>query len=280
MRALVLSGGGAKGCFQVGALDYLINTKNLSFDLICGVSVGALNGAMIAQSDFELLKQVWLNITSARDTYRKRWGFILGIGHILGALLGKDSLYDNTPLKNLIDRYIDQAKIISSGRRLRVGAVSLYDGAIHSIPESHPNLKMAILASTAIPLAFSPINISDDLMSMVDGGVRDVTPLKEAIDLGADEIYVILCSPSELKKTKRDYANSLEIVLRTLDILTNEIYRNDIRTCLRYNSRPDKRTIDLKIIQPQVEVCDTLEFKPDVLRAGMKMGYQRAQSVL
>jgi len=139
---------------------------------------------------------------------------------------------------------------------------------------------MAILASTAIPLAFSPINISDDLMSMVDGGVRDVTPLKEAIDLGADEIYVILCSPSELKKTKRDYANSLEIVLRTLDILTNEIYRNDIRTCLRYNSRPDKRTIDLKIIQPQVEVCDTLEFKPDVLRAGMKMGYQRAQSVL
>ncbi len=277
MRALVLSGGGAKGSFQVGALDYLINKKGLNFDLVCGVSVGALNGALIAQGDLEKLKSIWLNIKSRRDIFRKRWGFIPRVGPALGALLGKDSLYDNSPLGKLIDEYVDLDKLNRSGRILRVGTVSLYDGRYYSIPGTHSDLKKLILASATIPIAFSPINISRDLMSMVDGGVRNITPLREAIDLGAEEIYVILCSPLELQKTKSDYKNSIEIALRTLEILTNEIYNNDIKVCLRNNNRPDKKFIDLKIIRPKKPVGDTLAFNPTLIREGMRLGFEAAE---
>ncbi|MCP4632415.1 MAG: hypothetical protein GY855_05775 [candidate division Zixibacteria bacterium] len=273
-RALVLSGGGAKGCFQVGALDYLINQKGLDFDIICGVSVGSLNASIVAQGDYETLKKVWLEIGSPDDIFKKRtFGW-------LGALLGKDSLYNNEPLWEKIDKHVDQSKIINSGKHLRIGVVSLYTGQYYSVSEIHSSLKRLILASTTIPVAFSPINVSSELMSMVDGGVRNMTPLKEAIDLGADEIYIILCSPTELEKTKKDYGATIEIALRTLEILTNETFRNDIHTCLEYNERPDKKVIDLKIIRPVTEVCGTLSFESSAIRAGMEMGYREAEKVL
>lgn len=64
--ALVLSGGGFKGAFQIGALDYLREAKlvdpELRFDVIAGISAGALNGAFIASQQYELLKTIWQRI--------------------------------------------------------------------------------------------------------------------------------------------------------------------------------------------------------------------------
>src|SRR5688572_19786456 len=66
--ALVLSGGGFKGSFQVGALQYLkknwsvIDPQNpvMKFDIVAGVSVGSLNGALIASDAFDQLEQLWI----------------------------------------------------------------------------------------------------------------------------------------------------------------------------------------------------------------------------
>ena len=51
--ALVLSGGGAKGAFQVGALQHLIEDRGLDFTIVAGVSTGALQAAMVAQGDID-----------------------------------------------------------------------------------------------------------------------------------------------------------------------------------------------------------------------------------
>ena len=65
-NALVLSGGGFKGAFQLGALDYLrevgLIDPALHFDVIAGISAGALNGAFIATQQYELLKDIWARI--------------------------------------------------------------------------------------------------------------------------------------------------------------------------------------------------------------------------
>src|ERR1043165_4827391 len=65
--ALVLSGGGFKGAFQLGALQYIRQnwktitgeTSEMHFDIIAGVSVGALNGVMVGMNKFEALEQLW-----------------------------------------------------------------------------------------------------------------------------------------------------------------------------------------------------------------------------
>ena len=62
MRGLVLEGGGAKGSFHVGALKALYE-RGYTFDGVTGTSIGALNGAFIAQNDFDTLYEVWYNAT-------------------------------------------------------------------------------------------------------------------------------------------------------------------------------------------------------------------------
>lgn len=67
--ALVLSGGGFNGAFQVGALNYIQEnwkkitglTSPMKFDLIAGVSAGALNGALVAMNKLDLLNDLWIN---------------------------------------------------------------------------------------------------------------------------------------------------------------------------------------------------------------------------
>ncbi len=61
MRGLVLEGGGAKGAFQIGAYKALLE-NGFEFDGITGTSIGSLNGAMIAQGDFEKLEKLWREI--------------------------------------------------------------------------------------------------------------------------------------------------------------------------------------------------------------------------
>ena len=58
--ALVLSGGGAKGAFQFMAEKYAREVKGYRWDIIAGVSVGALNGTMLAMGKYKQLEDIWL----------------------------------------------------------------------------------------------------------------------------------------------------------------------------------------------------------------------------
>lgn len=298
--ALVLSGGGAKGAFQVGALDYLINEKKVNFDIVCGVSVGALNASMVAQGDYDTLKEIWLGIKSTGDIFHQR---LFGI---LGRLFGADSIYTNRPLWKKIDRYVNPEKIRSSGRELRIGTVSLQTGEYILVNQDFPDLKKWILASTAIPLTFEPIEL--DGKQVIDGGIREITPLSTAIHLGAERIFVVLASPTNVQKSEKEYRSLMEIGVRSMDIILAEVCANDLRIAQMVNAnircwnelkkRVDKsghrikdfyeginfihekhREIELIGIIPEEEIISTLEFNPAKIRQAITAGYAEAKKV-
>jgi NTE family protein len=62
MRALVLSGGGAKGAYEAGLVSTLVHEFHEEFDIICGTSIGAINAAFIAQNKVDDLSKMWQNI--------------------------------------------------------------------------------------------------------------------------------------------------------------------------------------------------------------------------
>jgi len=90
--AFVLSGGGAKGAFQVGVLKYLYKEQGLRPDIICGTSVGALNAAKLAEghqdSDqaFDELEAIWRGITSERDIFLPNPAIEAGLDAVRGAV--------------------------------------------------------------------------------------------------------------------------------------------------------------------------------------------------
>src|SRR5512139_3174552 len=140
VTALVLSGGGAKGAFQVGAEKYAREVKGYTWNVIAGVSVGALNGAMLAMHKYDRLFEIW-NTVSNDKVYTG--GF--GVWSALKIWLrGARSFYGNGPLQKMIAQEVEPDKFKVD---LRIGAVSLQSGEYVIYKPGDPYVAEAILAS-------------------------------------------------------------------------------------------------------------------------------------
>jgi NTE family protein len=206
-RALILSGGGARGAYEIGVWKYLCEMKWRP-DLICGSSVGAINGAAItaglALSDLIML---WKSIERGkvfRVSVRKRiMNFILGKGFT--------SYMDTRPLRTFLESALDVDRIRKSDIELVIAAVNIRSSEIayfnnSSIGTDH------IMASSAIPLLF-PWQLIEG-MPYWDGGVMANTPIAPAMERQAREIIVVLLSPVgdaelPLPKTQREAVERL-----------------------------------------------------------------------
>jgi NTE family protein len=287
--ALILSGGGAKGAFQCGAERYAREVKGYSWDIIAGVSVGALNGAMLAMGKYQRLFEVW-NTISNDQVYTGGFN-LLGV---LRLLFGAKSFYGNDPLWRLLQAEMEPEKITAD---LRIGAVSLVTGEYVQFTKDSPALKDAILASTIMPVIWSPLDVDDQHLAMVDGGVRNITPLGDVLALEPDELVVINCTPQQPARLDQPPANVLQIGLRSLDLMMNEIFVNDLRVFQRINAlvrqAKDKglelthprtgrayRYIPCHIIDPDYDLGDTLDFSQETVQASLLAGVRRAREVL
>lgn len=276
-KALVLSGGGSKGAFQVGALKRWILEENCRYDVLCGISVGALNAAFLSQfkpvdqaKACRGLEAMWTSLQN-NDVWRK---------HFLGevAALWKPSVYDSTPLMNLVRTQFDPAKARISGALLRVVAVSWNTGALHVADQSDKNIAEWVLASSSFPCFLAPIKIDDQMWS--DGGLREVTPLGEAIRAGAEEIDIIMCSnPNKPSNWGTEGKNAIHYALRTLDLMSEEIIRKDVRVCGLKNDLaeidPKYSKVKIRLVQPSQSLTgNSLEFNPESTNRMMAIGYE------
>lgn len=284
---LVLSGGGAKGAFQVGAERVLREEGGFVWERVLGVSVGALNGALLGQERPGDLAEVWRTIREEDVHRRYPW---LVVAFRVG-ILGKRSLYDNRPLRATIQRHL-------AGRPFRVpvhvGRVSLASGLFELVGSDRPEAEFldAVWESATMPVVWEPVGPE----ARVDGGIRNVTPLGDALAFRPTEIVVILASPRAIQPVPppRDI---LQVALRALpDIAIDEILVSDVREFVRINrlvlqaaeqgatlrdesGRP-YRHAEITLIEPAASLGDTLDFSPEAIRARLAAGEEAARKVL
>jgi NTE family protein len=285
----VLSGGGAKGAFQCGAEKYAREVKGYHWDIIAGVSVGALNGVMLAMGKYQKLLEIWNSISNQR-VYTGGFNLI----SLIKLLFGARSFYGNEPLWQMLKQELEADKIAAD---LRIGAVSLVSGEYVEFRTDEPKLAEAILASTVMPIIWTPVDISDRYQSMVDGGVRNISPIGDVLDVEPDEVVIINCSPEAFDTLPGPPSDISKIGLRTLDILLNELFRSDMHEFVRINhlvkeaaaqgttlhhpvsGRPLKY-YECKIIEPASPLGDTLDFSQAAVQKSIKAGVERAREVL
>lgn len=284
MRALVLSGGGVKGAYQIGVLKHLIVDLDRQYDILCGVSVGALNTSFLSmfskeeeKEGFQSLLDFWLTVDN--DKIWKNW-FPFGKLHALWL----KSMYNSQPLIDTVHQYITLDAVRKSGRKVCVGAVSLTTGNYRSFTQDDDSFVDGILASSAFPSGLKPISIGNELYT--DGGVKHITPLKEAIDLGADEIDVILCSPEKTTASYDNNSTTIKLALRTIDLMSDEIMNSDLKMANLYNKisqldpNSGKKFINMNIIRPAVNLVeDSLEFDPNQIKIMIDKGYNDAKLI-
>lgn len=221
--AIILSGGGARGAYEVGVLWYLFEEITRlrgappNVDIVCGTSVGAINSAFLASH----LADPMLGMRRLVDVWSSlKLDDVLGFGlrqavSLPRVLMGGGAgagIFDVSPMAKLVQREIPWRAISRSMKSGQLKALSvsttevatgrtvvfMQTGPFTSLPTRAPPRTLIrgerigpqhALASAAIPLLFPPVQLGNQLY--VDGGVRQNTPIAPAIRLGATHVLVV-----------------------------------------------------------------------------------------
>lgn len=187
-KALILSGGGARGAFQAGVWKYLTEI-NWQPDIICGTSVGAINAAAIGSGiSADKLITLWTSFSHSRIF---RLNFLKFAAHVISGRKIKPML-DTGPLADIIEGNINIQLLRTSRIKIVISAVNLTTGHLEffSGKQIQPEL---LLASGSMPLIFPWQTFQGT--PYWDGGVISNIPITPALDSGARDIIVVSLSP-------------------------------------------------------------------------------------
>ncbi len=304
-RALILSGGGAKGAFSVGALKTLDDRGINQFDLISGSSTGALISALICAGELTVLRNVYRSVTN---------NDIIKTQNIIATLTAnppRPFLMDTTPLENMIDTHVTEPvyqRIRTSNTILCLTTVNLKTGRITVFSSkrieptsfydaitirNHGHLKKALLASSN-QAAFLPpvtIRVGGEDQQFVDGGNREVIPTRVVANVlptlagdgnaGQDEVYIVSNNPSRLIEGEDQYTSFLNILFRALSIFIHDVRQNDLQIIRSYANDHNSKLI---LIEPQNDLdpdfSTGLRFDPAIMTGWMVQGEDKAEEVL
>lgn len=212
VRALVLSGGGVLGALQAGILRALFRTPYRP-DLIVGTSAGALNGAFLSfQPDAKGADELVTIWSSLRD---KSLFMFNPLRIAYQMFTQKLCLFNSDLLKELVEQYAPADDFGATKIPLYITTTNLSKGRKEVFHEGP--ISRAVLASTALPGFFCPVEIDGD--QYVDGGVLANLDLETALDLGATEILAIDLSRC-IDGQRPD--SMVSLWMQTLDVIQRE----------------------------------------------------------
>jgi NTE family protein len=249
---LCLSGGGARGAYQIGAIQALHEAGILSrISYFSGTSIGAANASLIASCGIEKAKEVWFSIPqhALKSTmpFKKRFSFEYIKSLDQGIF---ETSFLEEVLVNAID--FDQLKTkkvfvtLADGGQYNNGVFDLISSTfdhyikkdskviyipLHELQEK--DVIKSILASCAIPVVFP--SVKDKEKKYYDGGVFDNIPVSPLLEAGCDVIIIIHLNKTYFFATEK-YENASFIEIKS---------KTSLGSIFRFNNENSKRLFDL-----------------------------------
>jgi len=281
--ALVLSGGGARGAYQVGVLRGLVDLGLVSagrsdFEIVVGSSAGAINAvALAARADrfvdgLERLEQAWREMepqqifrTDLRSLGRIGFSWVrdLSFGGLVRRV-GPKSLLDTAPLRQLLRErlpfdQLDSRVADGSLHALTVSATDLVTGTgvvfLHGQPEiplwkrSRWSIERAsigvehVMASSAIPVFFPSVKLEGRHFG--DGCIRNTTPLSPAINLGAQRVVAIGVRGTAPRSRPVRRAPSAPSIAQIAGVLLDAVLLDAIEVDVEHSERVNRSLLSI-----------------------------------
>lgn len=193
-RAVVLGGGGARGSYQIGVWKAL-RELGYEYDIVAGTSVGALNGALMVQGDYDAGAALWENLKTENviklpEGLMEKPNFDT-LHDFLSDYLGKGGV-DPAPLEEILRQHLNEERIRSSP--IDFGLVTVEYPSMKPMlltKENIPQGKLCdyLMASAACFPAMRMRQIDDK--HYIDGAYHSNVPIEIALEKGADEIVAV-----------------------------------------------------------------------------------------
>lgn len=252
---IVLEGGGAKGAYQIGVWKAFLD-NGVKIKGVAGVSVGALNGALICMGDYERAVDLWKNISYSKvmnvndhemDKLMNGKFMELSLQELRkkSKQIFADGGFDITPLKKMLEVNVDEKKIKESDIEFIMGTFSLSnlkEVEITAKEAEEGYLKDYLMASSTLPL-FKGEKLHGQ--KFLDGGMVNNVPIDMLINRGYKDIIVI-----------RVYGIGMEKKIKIPE------------------------GTNLVNIAPRVELCNVMEFDKKKATKNITLGYFDALRVL
>ena len=246
MRAVVLSGGGSKGSYQIGVWKALRKLK-IKYDIVTGTSVGALNGALMVQNKFHKAYKLWnkINMSTLFGEDIQNPKTKKELVKIYRTNFFKNGGMEVVELQNLIDKNINKDTFFKS--KINYGLVTINLSGKKALQLEKSKIKQEklsdyLIASASCYPAFQAKDI--DGKKYIDGGMFDNLPINLAVKLGADEIIAVdLCAPGVKQRVK------------------------------------DKKNLKITTIKPNNKLSNFLNFNEEEAKINIKYGYNDAMKI-
>ena len=238
MRAIVLSGGGARGAYQVGVWKALRKLK-IKYDIVTGTSIGSINGLMMVQNDYLKALLLWKNI-GFDDLYDEKFPVKYD------TLLEKTEVYKNyakyflkqggismARMRKLLIKTYDKKKFLNSNIDYGLATFNLskMEPVFMKKAELNNTLVDYVLASACCYPAFQKTEIKGE--KYIDGGIYDNMPINLSIEMGADEVIAVDLETVGVKKDLK-YDNVKVTYIKP---------KNDIGSFLVFDTKKAKKAI-------------------------------------
>ena len=212
-HALVLGGGGSRGAYEMGAWKAFLEL-GMEFQIVAGTSIGAINGALYVQQDYENAKALWNSISldqiitdgvnferSIEALYDNR----KAIGSVIKGYLNYKGA-DITPLKKLLSQHLDEKRFFASPIDFGLITIAVPSMVPHEYLKSQISqgyLFHRVMSSASIFPAFPFYHVDDT--DFMDGMYYDNLPIDTAFRLGADDVVAINLSTQMPHKSYEDH---------------------------------------------------------------------------
>ena len=204
--AVVLSGGGTKGSYQLGVWKAL-RELHIKYDIVTGTSIGALNGVLMCENSYFKAKRIWrkLNLEYLFNELPKS-NKEIDILKLFGGNFIKNGGMDIKKIESILEDNVNKRKFYNS--KIDYGLITYNFTTKKPLilsKEKIPRDKLIdyLMASATCYPAFKMKEIDGD--KYIDGGYYDNLPVELAIELGAEFLIIVdLGSPGFKKRPSKN----------------------------------------------------------------------------
>jgi len=290
-KALVISGGGSKGAFAGGVVEYLMKKKKKDYDLFLGTSTGSLMVSHLALKKLDSLKELYTNVnqnsifSNSPFKIKKVHGEkVISIRHmntLWNFLNGRKTFGESKNLRKLIKKNVTREmydEIRENNKEVVVTVSNLTANKIEykSISECSYDDFCDWIWGSCNYVPFMSL-LEKNNCQYADGGFGSLIPIREAILRGAKEIDAIILETEVTQINRIPAKNPFTLMLDVFDFMLENVERHNI-TIGKLSAKHHDVKLNL-YYTPTVLTTNTLVFEKEKMKKWWKSGYKYAKKL-